>query len=257
MEFGFDVLQVARGNYASKAYHDFIGFNIARPVIEKAFYRTYGIAVNDVFKNFDVAISTYRWTIKSLLPNIIRTAWAKKKSDIRKLQPDATSRSFSYRMKNRMYYHKFGRDYQKAGFFQTIIARLVPVLPKVGPLAKLKFKAPTPEAEKLFIKSFDTTLVQYEATIASLGSDKPVSLENKTLDTGHRTTWGEYAIADESYEDFLLMLHKKKFNNVHPDIKADLQAFFKPARVASKRKKEKGWEQVSVAFDALYASVRK
>ena len=31
-EFGFDVVQVARGKYASGAYHDFIGFEVSKPV---------------------------------------------------------------------------------------------------------------------------------------------------------------------------------------------------------------------------------
>jgi hypothetical protein len=258
MEFGFDVLQIARGNYASKAYHDFIGFNIPKPVIEKAFYRTYGIAVNEVFKDFDIAISTYRWTIKSLLPNIVRTGWAKKKSEIRKLQPDATARSFSYRMKNRMYYHEFGKDhYQKAGFFQSIIARLIPVLPKVGPLAKLKFKAPTPEAEQLFIRSFDTTLVKYDLVIAGLHKGNAIHLPNKTLDTGHQTVWGEYPIADESYEAFLLMHSEQKFGNVHPDIKANLLLFFKTSNTPEKAGGRKNWIEISKALSILNQQMGK
>ena len=31
-EFGFDVVEVARGQYASEAYHDFIGFQVAKPL---------------------------------------------------------------------------------------------------------------------------------------------------------------------------------------------------------------------------------
>ncbi|HEY0055813.1 MAG TPA: zinc dependent phospholipase C family protein [Pedobacter sp.] len=251
MEFGFDVLQIARGNYASKAYHDFIGFNIAKPVIEKAFYRTYGIHVDDIFKDFDVAISTYRWTIKSLLPNIIRTAWAKKKSDIKKIQPDATSRNFSYRMKNRLYYHEFKKDHQKAGFFQSIIAGLLPILPKIGLLAKLKFKVPTPEAEKLFIRSFDTTLVHFEIALNNLNKGKNITLENKTLDTGHRTVWGEYAIADDNYTEFLLMLSKKEFEHINPQMKSDLLAFFLDARPLKGKKNDKKWLEISKALSVL------
>jgi hypothetical protein len=41
VEFGFDVLQVARGNYAPKSYHDFIGFQVSKPVLERAFADTY------------------------------------------------------------------------------------------------------------------------------------------------------------------------------------------------------------------------
>jgi hypothetical protein len=36
-EFGFDVLQVAKGHYAPDAYHDYIGFEVAQPLLERAF----------------------------------------------------------------------------------------------------------------------------------------------------------------------------------------------------------------------------
>jgi hypothetical protein len=42
-EFGFDVLQTGRGNYAPEAYHDFIGFKIATDALERAFAKTYGL----------------------------------------------------------------------------------------------------------------------------------------------------------------------------------------------------------------------
>src|SRR5215469_18640749 len=41
VEYGFDVDQVAEGNYAPKAYHDFVGFEVSEPVLERAFARTY------------------------------------------------------------------------------------------------------------------------------------------------------------------------------------------------------------------------
>jgi hypothetical protein len=62
-EFAFDVLQTARGNYASTAYHDFIGFQVARPVLERAFFQTYGLKVTELFGNFPRAIGTFRWLV--------------------------------------------------------------------------------------------------------------------------------------------------------------------------------------------------
>jgi hypothetical protein len=41
-EFSFDVLQTGRGNYAPTAYHDFIGFQLSKDLVEKAFQETYG-----------------------------------------------------------------------------------------------------------------------------------------------------------------------------------------------------------------------
>ncbi len=42
-EFGFDMTQVAKNNYTSDRYHDFIGFEISKPVLERAFLDTYGV----------------------------------------------------------------------------------------------------------------------------------------------------------------------------------------------------------------------
>src|SRR5580692_3628935 len=36
-EFGFDVTQVAKNRYTSDRYHDFIGFEVSKPLLEKAF----------------------------------------------------------------------------------------------------------------------------------------------------------------------------------------------------------------------------
>ncbi|HXI00717.1 MAG TPA: zinc dependent phospholipase C family protein [Sphingobacteriaceae bacterium] len=253
MELAFDVLQTARGNYASKAYHDFIGFNIARPVVEKAFFKTYGIDVNDVFGSMSVAISTFRWTIKSFLPTIVRTAWATKKSELRKTNPGVTAQSFKYRMNNKAYYSEFGRDHQKAGFIPTILGWLVPVLPKIGPLAKLKFKAPTPETEKLFIKSFDSTLVHYDAALKQLNKSS-LDLQNRTLDTGQKTEKGEYSIADNNYAEFLLKLKENKFENITPEIRDNLLSFYKsgkPPKISKKYSKK--WSEVTMALNMLAA----
>lgn len=247
LELAFDVLQTARGNYASKAYHDFIGFNISRELVERSFQKTYGLNVNDVFRNMSVAISTFRWTIKSLLPNIVRTAWAKKRDELKKESSDPGARRFSYRMKNRTYYHEFGKDHQKAGFFQNVIAvMVVPLLPKIGPLAKLRFKTPSPEIERLFIRSFDSTLVHYNLALTKLHSGNLI-VPNRTLDTGLGTVRGEYPIADKSYREFLKLLSKSKFESLNQGIKDNLITFYAGAKTPA----DKDWKEISLALKSL------
>ena len=61
MEFGFDVLEVAKGNYASPAYRDFIGFKVDTAVLSKAFFETYGLTLDEVFDNhLNRAVETFR-----------------------------------------------------------------------------------------------------------------------------------------------------------------------------------------------------
>src|SRR5215469_11598991 len=57
VEYGFDVDQVAKGHYAPKAYHDFIGFEVSKPVLERAFARTYSLDLSSVFFRVELAIS--------------------------------------------------------------------------------------------------------------------------------------------------------------------------------------------------------
>src|SRR5450755_3146387 len=45
-EFGFDMEQVAKNRYASQQYHDFIGFEVSKPLLERVFPVVYGIELN-------------------------------------------------------------------------------------------------------------------------------------------------------------------------------------------------------------------
>ncbi len=121
VEIAFDVLQIARGNYASQAYHDFIGFNVAKPVLQKAFLKTYGQDLNTIFSDLDKSINSFRWAINSLMPTITRSAWIIKKSDIKKNTPGATSKNFHYRMRRKKYYEEFGRDLDRPKFKERVI----------------------------------------------------------------------------------------------------------------------------------------
>src|SRR5204863_2507350 len=56
VEFSFDVVQVAAAAYAPEAYHRFIGFRVAKPLLERAFRETYGVQMKDIFFNEDLAL---------------------------------------------------------------------------------------------------------------------------------------------------------------------------------------------------------
>jgi len=54
-EFGFDTLQVAKNRYAPEQYHDFIGFKVAEPLLERTFPVIYGLELKDVLAHEDLA----------------------------------------------------------------------------------------------------------------------------------------------------------------------------------------------------------
>jgi hypothetical protein len=102
-EFGFDVLEVAKGNFAPQAYHDFIGFDVAGPLLQRAFRDTYGLDLQDVFKDFDRAIESYRRSVSKTIPMATRVAWAERKNEIEKAEPGMTRERFVYVMSRSSY----------------------------------------------------------------------------------------------------------------------------------------------------------
>jgi hypothetical protein len=234
MEFGFEVLQVARGNYASEDYHDFIGYKVSRPVLERAFKKTYGIELNDIFKNVPLSIGTFRWTVKNFFPVITKVAWAARSSEIKEVNPKASKKTYRYRVSRKEYYNDKEDDY-KPGFFWGTFGWVIRLLPKIGPLRAFKFKVPGEDAEKLFSKSFNEVVSQYSAALNSLPK-KALQLTDMDFDTGKKTHPGEYGIADDTYHKLLHQLAEKNYVGLTPDLKLNLVKYYDNAgNVISKK----------------------
>ena len=201
-EFGFDVVQVARGKYATEAYHDFVGFQVSKELLERAFEDTYSLPLKDQFTNIDLALGTYRFAVGQLIPEMTKTAWSTKKKDIEKLQAGMTRSKFIYRLPRSSYHKEWDRHYQRPGFGARLLAFLFRIMPKIGPFRALAFQVPTPQAEKLFITSFDDTLGEYRKLIAETQQNQ-LHLINENFDTGQPTRFGQYRMADAAYEKLL------------------------------------------------------
>src|SRR5438270_7448962 len=81
-EFGFDVAQIAKSRYTSDTYHDFIGFEISKPVLERAFEDTYGVPLTEVISKEDLAIGTFRRAISRIVPEMTRVALLARKKEM-------------------------------------------------------------------------------------------------------------------------------------------------------------------------------
>ena len=224
-EFGFDVLQTARGNYLPTSYHNFIGFEIAKPVLQRAFMKVYGLDIDDVFGNFSLSVSTFRFAVKDLFPEITKAAWASKKSDIKKTNPASTRRSYIYKMRTSAYNKQFGKERTKPGFFAGILGFVIKISPKIGPLKAMKFKPPTPDAEKLFTESFDTVIVHYSGSLHQLDADD-FFFTNIDFDTGSKTALGEYPLTDKTYEELVIRLKEKNFSHLNTPLKENILTFY-------------------------------
>ena len=230
-EFSFDVLQVARGRYATQAYHDFIGFQVAKPLLERAFQRTYGLPLSALFTNTDLAINTYRRTAGQLIPKATKLAWAIKGSDLEKTIPGATEKAFVYRLSRVDYEKEWGAGYQRPGFFSRLGAFFVRILPKVGPLKALGFRTPTPQAEKFFEESFTAAVDENGKLEKALRAGK-LDLAPLNFDTGEPVHPGAYALADRTWGDLVLKLEHDHFKDLPPELGRSILDFYAAAAPA-------------------------
>ena len=69
-EFGFDMLQVAKGRYTDSGYHDFIGFEVAQPVLERAFREVYGLELKTILTHEDLTIGSYGRAVSKFIPEL-------------------------------------------------------------------------------------------------------------------------------------------------------------------------------------------
>lgn len=252
-EFGFDVLEVARQRYAPESYHDFIGFEVSQPLLERAFLETYGIELKSVLTNEDLVLNSYRRDVSKLLPEATRIAWSLKKKEIQAEEPSATRRKFLYNLSRASYEKEWGPNYDKPSRKEKFFASLYRLLPKFGPLRVLELKAPTPETEKMFEESFNASLEEYRRLLGEVRKGQ-LKLPNTNFDVGEATAGGKYKLNDDAHAKLLDQLAKGKFETTSPELKQEILAFFSSTDAPYAMKKDqKAWEKVQAELGELKA----
>ena len=254
-EFGFDVVQVARGQYAGDAFHDFIGFEVSKPVMERAFKSTYGLELNDVFAAIDVSIGTFRWTVNTTIPSMTKVAWELKEKEIVALMPAITRERFVFSQTQAEYEQRWGTEYERPGWIHRFLAALMRVVPRFGPFRPLAFEPPTAETEKWFVESFAKTVTYYRALIDD-ARHSTLSIANRNFDTGAITTPGKYPLADKTYAQLVERLAKEsdKGSRAPVALIANIRAFYadRSAPIETKQHR-KDWNKLMHALEQLNA----
>lgn len=251
-EFGFDVLQVAKQRYTSDAYHDFIGFEVPQPLLDRAFANIYGLQLKDIFSNEELTLGSYRHAVSTLIPKLTQVALVVKKDELAAL-PNFEPRKFRYLLSRTQYEKEWGKNYYKPGFGSRFLAFLVRLLPKVGRLRALDIKPPTPETEKLYIKSVEDTVTFYDMLLTEYET-RQLEVPNRDYDTGNPTSPGEYSLADKTYARLVKELARKNFDTVSPELKYNILEYYSDlSRPIETKKHKHEWEVTLHNLDLLKA----
>ena len=251
IEYGFDVDQVAKGNYAPKAYHDFIGFEVATPVLERAFARCYSLEMSSVFGSEDLAVGSYRHAVSTVIPRMTKVAWHLKKDEIRHSDASQTKTKFVYNISNSGYRKEWGHIYETPGFGSRVKAFFLRMMPRIGPFKSLRFHVPTPEVELLYMNSFNEALDHYRALLLAQKENR-LQLPNENLDTGDLTDAAAYGLTDATYAK---LLDKTSGKPISEAVRSDLLSYYDDLNKPFATKLQpKAWAVLVKELDTLRAT---
>jgi len=250
-EFGFDMVQVAKNRYASQQYHDFIGFQVSKPLLERTFPIVYGVELKDVLTHEDLAVGSYRFAVGRMIPEMTKIALRTHKKDMMKETPDFAKRKFLYRLSRSDYEKEWGKDYKKDGFKTRLFAILLRYMPKIGPFKALAFNNPTPQTEDMYFKSINMTVDQYRILLEQVRAGS-LELANYDFDTGKETKAAEYSLTDETYAKLLGQLTERKFDLTTPGLRDNILHFYSDLSLPLETKKDSArWQSVLTSLDQL------
>src|SRR5216684_1183057 len=250
-EFGFDTVQVAKNRYASEQYHDFIGFQVSKSLLERVFPVVYGVELKDVLTHEDLAVGSYRFAVSRLIPRMTEVALQTHKKELIRETPNFAKRKFLYRLSRSNYEKEWGKDYVKPGLGTRILSTLLRYMPKIGRFKGLAFNNPTPQTEDLYIKSINTTVDQYRTLLEEVRTDTLV-LPNCDFDSGQPTKAAEYSLTDDTYAKLLAQLSERKFDLTSPELRDNILQFYADLSAAIETKKDQvSWQGVLTSLEQL------
>ena len=249
VEYGFDVDQVAeRKTTRPKPDHDFVGFEVSKAVLERAFARTYSLDMSSIIVRVDLAIGSYRHGVSAVIPSMTKVAWHLKRDEIQNSQPNETKKKFVYNISRSGYRKEWGHTYEKPGASARVQAFFLRVVPKIGPFSGLAFHPPTPAVEQLYMNSFNDALDHYRALLLAQQEHR-LQLPNENLDTGAATAAAKYRLADQTYAE---LLRKTSGKPVSDALRRDILSFYADLEepFATKRN-SKAWHELIRELDTL------
>ncbi len=277
VEFAFDIDQIVHHRMAPLGYLRHIGLRVPVHQVALAFYETYGLSQNfagNKGRQF-INVNEYNVATRKLIPRIAYavTILHRNREPVEPNTPEEAEVEKEVTEAAKLYDWDAYR--KKPGVETYIIADVLRVLPKVGPLAMVAVKGPSPAAEADYMHSVvsATTVLRERlalftptsarlplpegatsSTATSGAPDAAHPLPNRDLDTGLVVKPGGYSLTDETYAELLHKLTANPGRPIPPGIKSNVEAYYSDpnAPIVTKRKRD-AWAQVQADLKTLAA----
>jgi hypothetical protein len=289
-EFAFDIDQLAHNRMAPLGFERKIGLRVPMAQLAAAFYQTYGISDFAGYHGSKwLNVREYRFAVRSFIPHIAFavTVLHRHSEPVELNTPDALEIEREEAAVSKA--EHWSRYRKHAGIETHLLAVLIFILPRVGPLSDVSVKGPTPQTEAEYMHSVMLSLNAMRASLhrftpprtkagdragqrvrpAAPKAPLPVDdhrdrrqethdpqhpLPNRDLDTGHVVRPGGYRLTDSTYATLLHRLTRHPHQPIPPGIVRDIEAYYSNlnAPITTKRN-PKRWARVLADLQTLAA----
>lgn len=290
VEFGFDIDEISHHHMAPLHYLRHIGLKVPVKQLALAYYQTYGLTDDVAGARHRFNVREYRFATRTFIPRIAYavTLLHRRHEPPEPDTPEAAAVAKEIATANTLYNWQQYR--RKAGIETYLLAGVLFVLPRVGPLRLVAVKNPTPETDADYIHSVAVALTALRrdlarftppaarrarpATVAILNAVQPADIPSTTLtrgpiaprrppdgrhplpnldlDTGKVVQPGGYPLTDITYARLLHRLIRNPSQKIPPGIKQDILTYYANSDAPISTKKDaKKWASVQADLATL------
>ena len=250
-EFAFDVNQLSKRRFAPSAYTKFVGLEVPRDLLRKAFFETYGLNLPDIIGTRQTSLRIYRYAVRRFLPNIARAETILHKKNFPEDLPSPDFDAFKADLLQASADNNWETYRKTPGFTSHLYAGFIFILPKIGTLKMLAIKGPNQQTEDLYMKSVNRSIRALRFVLTNFDRIERY-IPNRDLDTGLFVKPGGYPLADRTYATLLDLITKHPEKVIPNQLKHDLIAYYADpqAPIITKKDPEK-WAQVQANLKTL------
>jgi hypothetical protein len=273
-EFAFDIDEIAHRRVAPLRYLRHIGLKASVRQLALAYYQTYGLTEDFSRRSRRFNVREYRWAVRTLIPRIAYsvTMLHRNHEPPDPDTPDAIEIKKETAAINALYHWDSYRG-RKPRLETYLLAGILFILPKVGPLSEVAIKGPTEATEAEYMHSVMQSTAALRFTLARFTPlaarhapptgaialatpfaplDPRHPLPNRDLDTGHVVQPGGYPLTDSTYADLLHRITQKPTQPIPPGIKREILAYYADPNLPITTKKDpQKWSQVQADLKTL------
>jgi hypothetical protein len=143
---------------------------------------------------------------------------------------------------------------EHSGFKLHLIAFIIRILPKVGPISDAAIRGPNAETNRWYIESMNRSVDDYEQFLHQLTSNprQRLDLIDRDLDTGNLVRPGSYRLTDKTYAQLLAKLTAQPNRAVPAGLQKNVLDYYAdPDAPNTTKKNVKAWKRVQKELPIL------